>query len=385
MRPVETFIRGSAIRLLVGAERAAVKLSGGRVIPPKYTAAQTELPRIKSSVRVVSRNESEVYITKDGPGDFVIMATTDFHFEDDRGLRFKTIKTFAENIRVVNPDLVLLTGDIIESEHQQIDAVRFAKMMEDIGVYWAFVFGNHEARAEKEYHKWFLLRNKAAYPHCLTMYGPKDLFGYGNFIINIMNKNDTVRQSLVCFDSGRDINDDYRFADGLLSTDRGYDYIKRNQMRWYEDHITALKNAYGDVKSMMFMHIPIKEYENVFDRGEDGKYAPSGKCRILYGRQYESVGSSRINSGLFALIKKLGSTQAVFCGHDHVNDFCAEYDGVKLVYLQCGGYETYTLGDIAGLPEKEWMQGATVIKIAWDGTAEISQKLNSRYLITEVK
>ena len=379
MKPIQTFLRGNAIRLLVSAEEAIVNLSNGGIIPSKNFASQLDLPEIKSDVRVVSKNQSEVYITKDTPGDFVIMATTDFHFEDDMVLRAKTMNTFIRNIEAVKPDLIVLTGDIIESDHQQIDCVRFARMMEKIGVYWCFVFGNHEARAEKEYHKWFMLHNKTLYPHCLAIQGPEDLFGYGNYFINIMD-NGKIRQSLVCLDSGRDINDDYRFSDGLSSRTRGYDYIKRNQMKWYESHINALQEKYGIVKSLMFMHIPIKEYENVFRLDENGKYVPTGKCEIQYGRQFESIGSSCINSGLFALIKKLGSTKAVFSGHDHVNDFCAEYDGVKLVYLQCGGYETYTLGDYAGLPEKDWMQGATVIKIDKNGDANISQLLNSRFL-----
>ncbi|MBR6634122.1 MAG: hypothetical protein IKL41_00670, partial [Clostridia bacterium] len=99
-----------------------------------------------------------------------------------------------------------------------------------------------------------------------------------------------------------------------------------------------------------------------------------------YGNVFESVGSSKLNTGLFALIKKLGSTQAMFCGHDHVNDFCALYDGVYLVYNQTGGYETYTTGDNLGVPEKDWPQGVTVTDIAPDGEVKISQRFNSVYL-----
>ena len=35
----------------------------------------------------------------------------------------------------------------------------FKGFMEKMGVYWAICFGNHEARAEKEYHKYFMLKN----------------------------------------------------------------------------------------------------------------------------------------------------------------------------------------------------------------------------------
>ena len=128
------------------------------------------------------------------------------------------------------------------------------------------------------------------------------------------------------------------------------------------------------------MHIPLCEYENVNRLDKFGEYVPTGKAKILYGSQYESIGCSPVNSGMFSLIKELGSTQAVFAGHDHVNDFCAEYDGVKLVYVQTSGYETYTMGDLRKWDESKWMQGATVITVKQDGSIELKQRFNRDYL-----
>ena len=302
------------------------------------------------------------------------------HFEDDPELRDKTIDMMVRNISDVNPDLVVFTGDIILSNHQQLDGVRFAKLFEDMGVYWTFIFGNHEARAEKEYHKYFLMKNMSQYEHCLAKFGPSELFGYGNHIINIMNRGGSIRQSLFLFDSGRNISDKYRFENGLDSDLRGYDYLKNNQKNWYRNHIEEQRRVYGDFKSLMFMHIPLCEYENVNRLDKFGEYVPTGKAKILYGSQYESIGCSPVNSGMFSLIKELGSTQAVFAGHDPVNDFCAEYDGVKLVYVQTSGYETYTMGDLRKWDESKWMQGATVITVKNDGSIELKQRFNRDYL-----
>ena len=83
---------------------------------------------------------------------------------------------------------------------------------------------------------------------------------------------------------------------------------------------------------------------------------------------------------MFALIKELDSTQAVFSGHDHVNDFCALYDGVYLVYNQTGGYETYTLDEKCECTEKDWPQGVTITDINADGTFDISPRFSSMYL-----
>ena len=156
--------------------------------------------------------------------------------------------------------------------------------------------------------------------------------------------------------------------------------FKNNQKNWYRNHIEEQRRVYGDFKSLMFMHIPLCEYENVNRLDKFGEYVPTGKAKILYGSQYESIGCSPVNSGMFSLIKELGSTQAVFAGHDHVNDFCAEYDGVKLVYVQTSGYETYTMGDLRKWDESKWMQGATVITVKQDGSIELKQRFNRDYL-----
>ena len=73
------------------------------------------------------------------------------HLDEDYDLNDKTFDRIYKQIRDNKPDLVIFTGDCIQSKFQQIDAIQFAEWMEKIGVYWAYVFGNHEARAEKEY------------------------------------------------------------------------------------------------------------------------------------------------------------------------------------------------------------------------------------------
>lgn len=173
---------------------------------------------------------------------------------------------------------------------------------------------------------------------------------------------------------------EHNVAHGLPADMEGYDFIKKTQIDWYKNSIRELEAEYGKFKSMVLMHIPIKEYEEVFDYVEDNKYTPSGKAEILYGWQYETVGSSPYNSGLFEAIKELGSTQAVFSGHDHMNDFCALYEGIYLIYAQCNGYNTYTMGDNLGWPEEKWVQGVTVVNVAKDGSITLKQRFNRDYL-----
>ena len=67
-----------------------------------------------------------------------------------------------------------------------------------------------------------------------------------------------------------------------------------------------------------------------------------------------------------------GSLQAVFSGHDHVNDFCALYRGVYLVYSQGGGYNTYSMEDRKGWNERDCHYGVTLTTLLPDGNLQIT-------------
>lgn len=387
MKPVRTFIQQNGIRFCLGAEKILYDLSKGRLAQNRFLSA-LDVPYIGSKVKIIKETETSTFIAKYNDngtidnGDFKLLATTDMHTDEDYSLNNKTLQLFINQIRDEKPDLVILTGDCIQSKYQQFEAIHFAQMMEKLGVYWAYVFGNHEAREEKEFHKYLIFKSLSDYPHCLSKFGDPSLFGYGNFIVNIMNSETELKQSLVFMDSGRDIIPEYMARDGVpAEMENGYDYIKPDQINWYEKEMTALKEQYGICPNLLYMHIPIKEYEEIFQLNENGEYVPTGKGEVLYGRMFESVGCSPFNSGLFEAMKRNGA-QGIFCGHDHVNDWAAIYEGILLVYNQMGSYNAYSLGDFRGTsrPEEEWQQGVTLTTIHNDTTIDLKQSFNSRYL-----
>ena len=341
---------------------------------------------INTDVRVVSENDESVTIAKYNKygvmvrDDFKILSTTDLHLGDDPKLRKKAFQMLANHITNARPDLVVFTGDIILSRFQQVDAIQFAKLMEKIGVFWTICFGNHEAREDKGFFKRLLLEGVRTYPHCLVKNGPEELFGYGNHYINILNGENSIQQTLFFFDSGRDILDKYRESHGVPADLQGYDFIKKDQIEWYKSRIDMLKEKSGDFRSMVFMHIPLPEYAEAITGSDEDGWSFTDKCKILYGSAYENVGCSPFNSGLFDAILEKESTQAVFCGHDHVNDYCALYKDVFLVYYQPCGYETYGMADKKGWDEKDWPLGVTVILIHINGTFDLARRLNSMYL-----
>lgn len=391
MKPIRTFLQQNAIKFLLNVEKPFYDLSKGKLAKNIFLKS-VDHQYVGSKVKIIKETDNATYIAKindDGTydtSDFKIMTGTDMHLYDVHEDVDKTLQMFANQVRDEKPDLIIFTGDVLLTKFQHIDTIQFAQFMEELGVYWAYAFGNHEAREEKEYFKYFIFKGFCDAPHCLSKFGDPELFGFGNYLINIMNSETELRQSLVLFDSGRDTCEPHVTNDKIpqeIVDLNAYDYIKPSQIAWYEKEIAALKKEYGKVESMLYMHIPIPEYCEVFDEIEKNTFAPSGKAEILYGDQFENVGCCKYNSGLFDAMKRAGS-QAIFAGHDHVNYWAAKYDGILLVYNQCGGYGCYNMYDYDNYrfkwPEKDWPQGYTITTVKKDGSIELRQSFNAKYL-----
>lgn len=379
------FVRQSAVRIYLAGAKAIYKISGGK-LPKSLYCKRANPEKIGTDVKIISENDYSTTIAKvDENGniksdDFVIVSTTDFHFDVDHDINTKAVRNFVNHIKEIKPDLVVLTGDNILSKYQQIDAIQFARMMEEIGIYWTAVFGNHETREDRGFYKWLLFKSFCDYEHCLCKFGPDDMFGYGNFTVNILGEGGKLLKTLFHFDSGRDILDRDKEKYGLPANFKGYDFLKKEQIDFYKNETARLKKQYGSADSFMYMHIPLCEYQHAFKDDGNGRFVPTGECEILYGEQYESVGCSSYNSGMFDAILETGSTQAVFAGHDHVNDWAAIYKGVHLVYSLPGGYAVYNLGDKTDKPESEWVEGVTITTLHNDGSIELAPRYNRIYL-----
>lgn len=378
LKNIRADVRRTLCRAELAAENAVFGATDGRMAKNLF-APRVDIPRVGSALRIVKETAGEFYVEKTSPGPFRVMATTDFHLENKTELDDKTIRLFLKNLAEERPDLVVLTGDIFETRRPALDAARFAEMMEKTGVFWCFVFGNHERGVDRDPEKYRLFRSVARYPHCLSKAGPRDLFGVGNYCVNVM-RGDRLLMSLYLLDSGKHALPKYNVLHGRPADAGGYDFIKKDQIAWFSLLCDRNRREYGTDANLVFMHIAVPEYARVFDIEdlEDRIFVPSGKAKLLYGAQYETVGCPAFNSGFFAAMKANG-TRAVFVGHDHINDFCAEYEGVRLVYVQPGGYGTYHMGRVFGWPEKDWQVGVTRIEIDEDGAVSVEPRLNARF------
>ena len=262
-----------------------------------------------------------------------------------------------ETVKAVKPDLVLLNGDTagpgrihVETKEDLRELLqKVTAAMEELRIPWCHVFGNHDdnfglsnAEAETVYEE---------FPMCVSKAGEEALSGVGNYVLPVKaNKGEKILFNVWGMDSHSGMGEfskefglpaDTRYVmPEHFAQGRGYDTLHVNQVIWYYIASEDLE-AYNGAKipGLMCFHIPLPEFV-IADRNRDETH--------FYGNEGENVGCGEMNSGVFQAYLERGDVKAVCCGHDHVNDFEAEYCGVKLTYDGGMDYDAYQRDEIRG-------------------------------------
>ncbi len=317
----------------------------------------SSVEKIGTDAEIVSEDEDSVTIKKNSDGDFKVVMFTDMHLKGDKELDNITVSNMVKNIKEQKPDLVILGGDNVTYGFNKKRNIQLAELFEKLGVYWATVLGNHEGDGFLSYDRKNVIELFSSYDYCLVKEGKEDVDGNGNCTINILNSDGTLKEVFFLMDTGDYMTDETKAQYGITDEDDVYDGVKESQVQWYKDKHDALTAQYGSFRSVTVIHIPLYQAEKEYADGD-----------FLYGEKREGVCESGFDSGLFDAMKEKGSAQAVYFGHDHVNDFGVMCDGILLSYMQPSGYGAYNMSTKFDSPESEWIQGCTVLNIAEDGT-----------------
>lgn len=320
-----------------------------------YDIASVE--KIESDIEIVSEDTDSVTIKKNSDGDFRVLMFTDTHLKGDKKLDNLTVTNMVKNIKEQNPDLVILGGDNVTYGFNKKRNVQLAELFENLGVYWATVLGNHEGDGFLSYDRENVIKLFASYEHCLVKEGKADVDGNGNCTINILNSDGTLCEVFFLMDTGDYMTDETKAQYGITDEDDVYDGVKTSQVEWYKEKHDEIEDKYGEFKSITVVHIPVYQAEKEYAESE-----------FLYGEKREGVCESGFDAGLYDAMKEKGSAQAVYFGHDHVNNFGVMYEDILLSYIQPSGYGAYNMQTKFDAPENEWIQGCTVLSIKADGT-----------------
>jgi hypothetical protein len=255
-------------------------------------------------------------------GTFKIVQFADI--QDGPDIDPRTISLMNKILDFENPDLVVLTGDNIDSRSKTVSDVRkaidnIAGPMEKRRIPWAIVFGNHDEE-HGNMSKTDMMKTYIAYPYNISQIGFNSLNRVGNYnlIIN-SSTSETPIFNIYMLDSG-----------GYSELSKEYDYIYPNQIAWYKKTSSELRHKFNKIiPSLMFFHIPLPEFKEAWESG------------TAVGQRNEEECSPKINSGLFDELVRTGDVKGVFVGHDHINDYVGELKGIKLGYSRSIGYGTY--------------------------------------------
>ena len=296
-------------------------------------------------------------------GKFRILHLTDIHdvepvMDDDENREIpesrdkETINVIEKAVERTNPDLVVFGGDNISGyweeftyNYVQSTIQKITEPIRKRNIPLCVVFGNHDG--EEGFHTEFQMMQYMEYPNCRSNLNDADVYGCGNCCVTIRSsdgKKDAYAVWLI------DSNDYQRNSEGGLS----YDCVHDDQIDWYEKRAEELKKANGGkpLPAILFQHMPVQQENDGFREvtadddytfERDGKYYKFGHG-IIEGRIRETPCPPCLENNhrrQFESWKKTGDIVAAFFGHDHVNDFHINIDGINIYQTLGAGYFTY--------------------------------------------
>ena len=259
-------------------------------------------------------------------------------------------------------DLIVLLGDQLEGPSPVLRLGDGAKNCEDTlrtllapveatGIPFVVVFGNHDYEAPisiREQVKIF-----ESYDNCLAVSFGKNSTEDGAFVLPIYPKGSELpAMALYFFDSGSYL------ANG------DYDTVSAEQVAWYNEQSAAFRAANDNraLPSAAFCHIPVPEVYQLLTevpKGTKGalkgvgvgkgKYYVPNETAIFTGEVNEAPCPSSENNGLFDAYLANGDMFLTVNGHDHINSFIGNVEGVDIANAPGSSYTSYGAEDTRGV------------------------------------
>lgn len=293
-------------------------------------------------------------------GTFKILVFTDIHEKPDidspkgKAKSYDTFHFINTVLDEVKPDLVVLGGDNCTDfdSRENIEGFypifkRVTEPMIKRKIPFTTVLGNHEHDIDDRFME-SIINEYEKCDYCLIKNRATDISGNLNFFLTVKDEADD-RFVLWFIDS----NNTVKHPDGHII----YDCVHKDQIDWYKKSAEEIKEKNGRIiPAIMFQHIPVPEIYNLLrpakwyekwsrveghDHLKKFHYVKKGGCS---GYLAEGPDIPFYNEGEFEAWKKVGDVKAAFFGHDHMNDFHGEYDGIIMGQSKTGGFRAYTDG-----------------------------------------
>ncbi len=292
----------------------------------------------------------------DANGDFRILIVADPHGSwEASAANLETLLT------KTNPDFVIIHGDIYMSAYGAMDTDGFNTLVTPLterGIPWTITNGNHDPYTDSDWatftsYNGFLGEKVSSSDPNYVAERPV------NYVLPIYaNDGKTPVFNIWAMDTGK-------------NTSSGkYDGVTAAQIDWYKAKSAELKALYGkDLAGLMCIHIPPTEMIDLYYSkigGGTSTVGTAGNANLpIYGQVYGNfagvtdyttstgtfISSTAMNAthpsnnrGLFTAIKETGNINVLISGHDHLNNFIGNYQGILMGFTGRIVDETYSRG-----------------------------------------
>ena len=244
-----------------------------------------------------------------------------------------------ETVENTNPDLILITGDLVYGEFDDAGTSLLAliDVMESLKTPWAPVFGNHDNESTLGA-DWQCQQLENA-EYCL--FEQKTLTGNGNYSIGITQGGVLKRVIFMLDSNGCGGMSAASKANGHSTTNVGFG---TDQIAWYTDTAQKINRLQPDMKYTFAYHVQQEIFRNAISQygtvNSNTINAPinidtaANKKDTDFGYMGRDLKSSWDKDfSVYNGMKALGA-DSLLVGHEHCNSASVMYDGIRFQYGQ---------------------------------------------------
>ena len=321
-----------------------------------------------ASIIPASAAEKTKKLQFDKDGEFKVLHLCDC--QDGFPAQEKMFTYINYMLETYKPDLVILGGDntVGEEETKEKAIEELVAPFVEHETYFTLVFGNHDHQQNVEKEELLEMYQKYGGKYCLAYDADPDLTGVANHNLPIYSSDgEKLKFNLWLMDSNNYVIDEN-------GEENGYDCVNEDQIEWYKDTYKKLEKEAGEkVYSLCFQHIvPGEVYDVMFPEVKkelspftqtynNGKHynitAPDTSA--FTGFLFEAPCPSELNYGQVGAMVETGDVLSILFGHDHINSYEIDYEGIKLINTPGVTYNSYG---------NEFVRGSRLITIKEDAT-----------------
>jgi len=301
----------------------------GHSLIGRTQAAESEQRFGDLLIRPRSTDRYELLFTPSQPRPLRLLQVTDTHFHPGDDGNRATEKMLRGIVEREQPDFIIHTGDFVNNDSAKPVDWTGMDIMNGLKRPWALCFGNHDYPVKNAEGSLPLDEIRKKMEQGFQGYVDAPTGRHYCYRYDILPKDDAPPRASLFF-----------FQVGYAQGDRR---ISDPQLEWFRNQIKQDAEQQIDSPITVFVHIPLREYRDLFESGRaEGKKAEDVCFDSDEGQSFRDFTASRRVVG-------------VFCGHDHVNNYHGDWQGIDLVYGRNSGWGAYG--------PKDWQRGGRLITL----------------------